>query len=123
MNENCDNNEPRNRTKYTYDAAGNVASTVSSNPNGVSVSYTYDDVGRLIRRWITGLPSGSNTTTYTYDTASNLATATYPNGLHSAFNYDQLDRLTALSTPVSSYTYQLGPTGNRTGATEGTGHT
>ena len=60
-------------------------------------------------------------TKYTYDPASNLATATYPNGLQSTFAYDPLNRLTALSTPVSSYSYQLGPTGNRTSATEGTG--
>ena len=114
---------PEGTLSYTYDAAGNVASTVSSNTNGVSVSYAYDDVGRLGTVVDNRLPSGSNTTIYTYDPASNLATAAYPNGLHSTFTYDQLDRLTALSTPVSSYTYQLGPTGNRTSATEGTGRT
>ncbi len=57
------------------------------------------------------------------DPASNVATATYPNGLQSTFKYDLLNRLTALSTPVSSYTYLLGPVGNRTGVTEGTGRT
>ena len=48
-----------------------------------------------------------------------LATATYPNGLQSIFNYDQLNRLTAMATPVSGYTFQLGPTGNRTSAAGG----
>jgi RHS repeat-associated protein len=67
------------------------------------------------------LPSSQNTTTYTYDTASNLATATYPNGLQSTFGYDGLNRLTSLTTPISSYTYHLGATGNRTSATESTG--
>jgi RHS repeat-associated protein len=62
-------------------------------------------------------------TAYTYDPSSNLAMATYPNGLQSTFSYDPLNRLTAMSSPVSSYTYQLSPTGKRTVATEGTGRT
>jgi RHS repeat-associated protein len=60
---------------------------------------------------------------YTYDAAGNVATAKYPNGFQTTFTYDQLSRMTALSTPVSSYNYQLGPTGNRIGATEGNGRT
>src|SRR5208337_4557063 len=60
---------------------------------------------------------------YTYDPAGNLATAVYPNGFQTTFTYDQLSRLTAVSTPVSSYSYQLGPTGNRTASTEGNGRT
>jgi YD repeat-containing protein len=101
---------------YIYDAAGNVASIVSSNPNGVSLSYTYDNVGRL-STVVDNRLTGSNTTTYSYDPASNLATAVYPNQSQSqpfTFTYDTLNRLTALSTPVSSYTYQLGAVGNRT---------
>ena len=112
---------PQGTLSYTYDAAGNVTSMASSNPNGVSVSYTYNDVGRLSTVVDNRLPSGSSTTTYTYDPASNLATAAYPNGLQSTFTYDQLDRLTAVISPVSNYTYHLGPTGNRTSATEDTG--
>jgi RHS repeat-associated protein len=34
-----------------------------------------------------------------------------------------LNRLTALNSPAGSYSYQLGPTGNRTQATESTGRT
>jgi RHS repeat-associated protein len=52
---------------------------------------------------------------------SSIATTTYPNGLQTTQNYDTLNRLTGLSTPVSGYTYQLGPTGNRTSAAEQTG--
>ncbi len=33
MNENCDNNEPRNRTKYDYDAFGNKINSTGSTPN------------------------------------------------------------------------------------------
>jgi len=103
---------------YTYDAVGNVASIASSNTNGASVSYTYDDVGRLSS--VVDNRNGG-TTTYTYDPASNLATAAYPNGLQSTFTYDELDRLTALNSPAASYSYQLGAVGNRTQVTESTG--
>ena len=50
-------------------------------------------------------------------------TETAPNGLQTTFSYDLQNRLTSLTTPVSSYTYQLGPTGIHTGATEGNGRT
>ena len=109
------------RPNYTYDAAGHVASIASSNPNGASVSYTYDDLNRL-SSVVDNRLFGNNTTTYT-DPASNVATATYPNGLQSTFTYDALNRLTAMSTPVSGYNYQLGATGNRLSATKQTGRT
>ncbi len=105
---------------YTYDAAGNVESIASSNTNGASMSYTYDDVGRLSTVVDNRL---GGTTTYTYDAASNLATAAYPNGLQSTFTYDELNRLTALNSAAAGYSYQLGPIGNRTQATESTGRT
>ena len=116
---------PEGTLSYTYDAAGNVASIVSSNTNGINVSYTYDDMGRL---WtvVDNRLTGNNTTTYTYDADSNLATAAYPDNPGndpSAFAYDSLDRLTGVSTPVSSYSYQLSLTGNRKSVTEGTGRT
>ena len=112
---------PEGTLNYTYDAASNVASRASSNANGASVAYTYDSLNRLSTVVDNRLGSGQNTTTYTYDTASNLVTAAYPNTLQSTFHYDQLNRLTALTTPNSGYLYQLGPTGNRTSATELTG--
>lgn len=51
---NCDNMDritskvtPEGTLNYTYDAAGHVASISSSNANGASMSYTYDDLNRL----------------------------------------------------------------------------
>ena len=109
---------------YTYDAAGHVASISSSNTGGVSVSYTYDSLDRLSTVVDNRLPGGQTTTTYTYDPASNVATVTYPNGLRSTFTYDQLNRLTELSTPpVSDYQYTLGLTGMRNSAVESSGRT
>ncbi len=94
-----------------------------SNPNGVSVTLTWDALNRLSTVVDNRLPAGANTAVYTYDAAGNVVTATYPNGFQTTFTYDQLSRINAVSTPVSSYTYSLGPTGNRTGATEGNGRT
>jgi RHS repeat-associated protein len=113
---------PEGTLNYTYDAVGNVASMASSNTNGASVAYTYDSLNRL-STVVDNRLIGQNTTTYTYDMASNLVTASYPNNSQSTFHYDQLNRLTALTTPNSGYLYQLGPTGNRTNATELTGRT
>jgi len=87
------------------------------------MSYTYDSLNRLSTVVDNNLPAGQNTTTYAYDTASNLVTVTYPNKLQSAIQYDSMNRLTALNTATASYNYQLGATGNRTGATEQNGRT
>jgi YD repeat-containing protein len=99
-----------------------VGSINSSNQNGASVGYTYDDLNRL-GTVVDNRLSGNNTTTYAYDPASNLATATYPNGVQGTLTYDTLNRLTGFATQNSGYTYQRGPTGNLTSATESNGRT
>jgi YD repeat-containing protein len=99
-----------------------VASIQSSNANGASVAYTYDDLNRL-STVVDNRMSGNNTTSYAYDPASNLSTATYPNGVQSAMTYDALNRITGLATQNSGYLYQRGPTGNLTSATELNGRT
>jgi RHS repeat-associated protein len=112
---------PQGTLNYTYYASGKVESIKSSNTGGTSVSYTYDDLNRLISVVDNNLP-GQNTTDYTYDPASNVATVKYPSGLTSTFTYDPLNRLTALSMPpIADYKYTLGLTGNRTNATEQSG--
>jgi YD repeat-containing protein len=113
---------PEGTLSYTYDAAGHVASIASSNPNGASVGYSYDELSRL-SSVVDNRLSGSNTTTYAYDPASNLTAATYPNGYQAIYIYDQLNRVTGMASQVSGYTYQLGRTGNRTGANELNGRT
>ena len=114
---------PQGTLTYTYDATGNVASINSSNAKGISVNYTYDELNRLSTVIDNRLPAGHNTTNYTYDPASNLGTVTYPNGLQSTFTYNDLNRLTALNATKGSYTYTLGPTGNRLSGTESSGRT
>jgi RHS repeat-associated protein len=113
---------PEGTLGYTYDAAGHVASINSSNSRGVSVAYTYDDVNRLSTVVDNGL-QGNNTTTYAYDAANNVATATLPNGVQSLYSYDALNRVSTVASQNAGYAYVLGPTGNRTGATELNGRT
>ena len=113
---------PEGTLSYTYDAAGHVATITSSNPNGASASYRYDELNRLSAVVDNRLP-GNNITTYTYDPANNLAMATLPNGLRSSFSYDQLNRVTSLVTPISGYSYQYDATGKRTTAVEINGRT
>jgi RHS repeat-associated protein len=97
-----------------------VETIVSSNPNGVSVAYAYDELNRL-SMVVDNRLQGQNTTTYSYDNASNVATVATPNQLTASFTYDSMNRLTAMNAGTASYSYQLGPTGNRTSATEGNG--
>ncbi|HEX4133776.1 MAG TPA: LamG-like jellyroll fold domain-containing protein, partial [Bryobacteraceae bacterium] len=104
---------PEGTLTYTYDAAGNLASMASSNANGASVAYTWDQLNRLSSVVDNRLPAGQNTTYYSYDPASNVATVTYPNGVQSTFTYDDLNRVTGLNATRSTYAYTLGPTGNR----------
>ena len=102
---------------YTYDAAGHVATIASSNANGASASYTYDSLNRL-GTVVDNRLAGGGTTSYAYDPASNLVKVTYSNGVQTVIQYDKLNRITGLATQASGYTYQLGPTGNRTSALE-----
>jgi len=102
---------------YTYYPTGKVQTITSSNPNGASVAYTYDDLNRL-GTVVDNRLSGNTTTNYAYDQASNLSTATYPNGVQSIITYDALNRITGLATQNSGYIYQRGPTGNLANAVE-----
>ena len=99
-------------------ATVNLASMSSSDGNVSGFApYAWDNLNQLSTVADNRL-SGQNTTTYVYDAASNLVTATYPDGLESTFNYDQLNRLTSMPASTTAYMYELGPTGNCTSAME-----
>ena len=114
---------------YIYDDAGNVGTVRSSNTNGVSVDYTYDELNRLKTvkdNRLLALNGG--VTTYNYDAVGNLDNYQYPNAVKTTYNYNSLNRLTSMNTAVSattqsSYTYTLGPAGNRTAVSELGGRT
>jgi RHS repeat-associated protein len=95
---------------YTYDAVGNR--TALTTPQGMT-SYTYDAMNRLAT-----VTDPAGTTTYGYDAAGNLATTAYPNGVIATHSYDTRNRLVNVTNRgpfglISSYTYSVGPVGNR----------
>ena len=103
---------------YGYDAVGNRTS-LSIDPDGPgaapfssSTGFQYDELNRLWKVTDNGL-----TTTYDYDAVGNLKSVHYPNDTHTTYTYDALNRLTDIETVTSngvySYTYTLGPAGNR----------
>jgi RHS repeat-associated protein len=112
---------PQGTLTYTYDAAGNVKTLRSSNANGVSVDYDYDQLNRLSS--VTDQRLANGTHSYTYDPNGNLKTTLFANGVESTYTYDTLNRLTNVSAvggsaTLASYAYTLGAAGNRTSVTE-----
>ncbi len=89
-------------------------------PTGETVTHTYDALNQLsgVADWDAGA------TAYGYDLAGRLVTATLPNGVHSAYSYDDADRLTQIEHRnlsgelVARYAYELDEAGNRVKATE-----
>ncbi|MGA1841632.1 MAG: PKD domain-containing protein [bacterium] len=135
--------DARGVTAYTYDDRGRLIQR--TDPDGIVVAYTYDKAGN---RTSVTTPSGSTTYTYDalnrlqsvtdpdggvtgyeYDTVGNLVTLSYPNGTVAAYEYDSLNRLISVQNRrsdlslISSYTYTLGPAGNRLQVVEHTGRT
>ena len=120
---------PFGTLSYTYDDGGNLLTMLSSNANGTSVDYSYDDLNRLATVKDNNLLAlNGGVTTYNYDTVGNLENYLYPNGVTTTYYYNSLNRLastnsaTVVST-LSSYTYTLGAAGNRTAVTELGGRT
>jgi YD repeat-containing protein len=111
---------PEGTLSYAYDANGNLTSMASSNVGGVSVSYSYDELNRLAG--VTDNRLAVGVTTYSYDNVGNLQGYLYPNGVATTYQYNALNRLTNVTiskgTPIASYAYTLGPSGNRTAVAE-----
>lgn len=114
---------PQGTLTYTYDAVGKVASVRSSNANGISVDYTYDDLDRLESVVDNQLAGG--TTTYSHDAYGNTLDVTLPNGVQTAYTYDGLYRPTQVTHSgggaLASYAQTLDPTGRRLAISEQNG--
>jgi RHS repeat-associated protein len=126
---------------YTYDGEGNVLSINSSRAGGVSLTYHWDPLNRLIQ-----VDDNNNlnnkSTIYDYDKVGNLEDIVYPIVRQSSaapvttsYSYNNLNRMTHMSaalggtspSTLSIFDYNpdpinpqrsLGPTGNRRVAVE-----
>jgi RHS repeat-associated protein len=109
---------------YTYDAAGDRLTAVSSNAGGTNVTFTYDALSRLQTVVDKGVGGSANPATYTYDAVGNLTSVALPNGVTVTPGYDTMYRvksLAATSAPAAAYSYTYGPVGNRLSAQDGNG--
>lgn len=118
---------PNGTLFYTYNDAGNIETLRSSNANGVSVDYDYDELNRLESVKDNRL-TGNQTTNYTFDAVGNLESYSYPNQVTTSYAYNNLNRLTTMTVSnasggLASYAYTLGAAGNRTQVVEGTDRT
>jgi RHS repeat-associated protein len=139
------------KTKYTYDSAGNTLTVATSgadggtttstyngssptcggfqgqkcsvkDPDGRVTKFTYDSSGNLTK---VSPPSPQGATTYTYDALGRPLTATDGNGVQISYTYDARDRITrteaAGHTAATTYTYD--GDGNLTQQTDPNGTT
>jgi RHS repeat-associated protein len=84
----------------TYDNNGNLATVTHF--SGVTTTYSYDSLNRLLSR----ATPGEVTVTHSYTLTGKYATTTDASGTTS-YNYDSMDRLTSKVTPEGTlgYTY------------------
>ena len=94
----------------TYDLNGNVLTSVDE--NGVTTTYTYDLMNRLLTTSQPGLDENGTavniTTSQTYDWAGNVLTTIDPNNNTTTFTYDKQGNLSTVSDAldgVQYYTY------------------
>jgi len=103
------------RLTYGYDANGNRTSlTAEVGGQTLTTSYSYDELNRL------DIVTDSESRIYDhdYDEVGNRQSLAYPNGVNTDYLYDDLNRLTDLTTTgpsgtVQSYHFTLGAAGNR----------
>jgi RHS repeat-associated protein len=102
---------------YTYDKAGNRLTVSSSNTNGTSVVYTYDNLNRVQTVVDNNAQPGLNLTAYSFDAVGNLSSTELANGVTVTPSVDLMNRvkeLAATGKPGAAYSYQYGLVGNRT---------
>ena len=101
-------------TTYAYDALSRRTSVTL--PNGTQTSYTYDpasQVTNLLHKIVAGATQ-INKADYVYNTVGNRTSLTDKRGAQ-AFGYDNLDRLTTATHPLTlDQTFTYDPVGNRT---------
>jgi RHS repeat-associated protein len=85
---------------FTYNARGQLLTEI--NPKGETTAFTYDTNGYLIA--VDGpLPGTNDVTTVTYDAPGRTLTKTDVNGYTLTFEHDNMDRLTKITHPDSTF--------------------
>jgi RHS repeat-associated protein len=85
---------------YTYNARGQPLT--ATNPKGETTTYTYDADGHLFA--VDGpLPGTNDTVTAQFDVFSRIRTLTSVSGYRLAFDYDEMDRITRITHPDSTF--------------------
>ena len=134
-----------NVTQWQYDANGNVVLQID--PNSNERNWTYNSFGQKI----TETDENTNTTNYIYDADGLLTEIIDANNHHTWYGYDELwrltqvtdgrgssagdpahttvtdydnaDRVTSITGPITSQGFQYDEIGNRTYVTNGRGYT
>jgi RHS repeat-associated protein len=91
------------RTRFEYDANGNLIKLIDANGN--ATSFEYDANNRLIKKTY----ADGKFVTYTYNSADQLATRTNARGITTSYGYDNKGNLTSVTysdgTPSVSFSY------------------
>lgn len=99
-------------TKFTYDCAGNLASTAEAfgTADESTTTFAYDAIDRLVSTTQTwgGSEGGSTTTSYIYDVQDHLIGVTDAESNSTTYTYSDRDLMTEQVSPVtgtSSFSY------------------
>lgn len=105
-----ESNNPKNqKTKYSYDAKGNLLSQTL--PNGLLTNYSYDSNNNLLDENITLNDGTTLSTQYVYNVNNTLKSKTLANGETTQYEYNsdnQIIKITSPSNYVTTYTYKKG---------------
>ncbi|MEL6870874.1 MAG: hypothetical protein AAFO81_13825, partial [Pseudomonadota bacterium] len=71
---------------YTHDAWGHI---LTATHDGQTISYNYDDIGRVTSQTY----AGNRTVSYTWDDANNLTRLTWPDGYYVDYDWDANNRI------------------------------
>ncbi|MBK7708694.1 MAG: RHS domain-containing protein [Acidobacteria bacterium] len=96
---------------FTYDNANRPETRTF--PNGVTTTYTFDNMSRLKRLKDTSQTATLFDRQYEYDNASRIGQITEPGKVRN-FSYDFVNRLTGMTSPTEpAESYNFDPVGNR----------
>ncbi len=96
---------------FTYDALGRQ---IGQTRAGVSMSYSYDDAGRRIRR----TDYNGAVTNYAYDALNRLTGVTYPDTTSLSYGYDAESRLTSAANLVGTVSFSYDVIGRVSSTTD-----